>query len=164
MSQPHRPSATPAAIHIEIRKSDRRLLVVRGSEILHEYRIGLGFAPAGHKEREGDGRTPEGDYVVCVRNPESSYHLSLGLSYPNAADAARGLASGLIAQEQHDAILSALAAGDRPPWDTPLGGEIFIHGNGSQRDWTLGCIALDNTDMEELYALIPVGTPVRIRP
>jgi murein L,D-transpeptidase YafK len=164
MSQPAHPATAAAVLRIEIHKSDRRLLVVRDSEILHEYRIGLGFSPTGHKEREGDGRTPEGDYVVCVRNPESRYHLSLGLSYPNADDAARGLAAGVISQEQHGAILSALAEGGRPPWDTHLGGEIYIHGNGSGRDWTLGCIALDNADMDELYALIPVGTPVSIRP
>jgi murein L,D-transpeptidase YafK len=163
MSQSSRPATAPTTLRIEIRKSDRRLLVARGPQILREYRIGLGFAPTGDKEREGDGRTPEGDYVVCARNPQSRYHLSLGLSYPNAADAARGLVAGAISQAQHDAILSALAKGGRPPWDTPLGGEIFIHGNGSHRDWTLGCIALDDADMDELYALTPVGTPVRIR-
>ncbi len=84
------------------------------------------------------------------------------LSYPNAEDAARGLAAGLITRAQHQAIASAIKAGRMPPQDTPLGSWIEIHGRGSSRDWTLGCVALDDGDMRELFEACPVGTAVII--
>lgn len=136
----------------------------RGDRIVKTYRIGLGNNPTGAKQRQGDGRTPEGTFYVCVKNPKSKYHLSLGLSYPTPADAARGLREGLITQAQHDAILAAHKKRATPPWNTALGGEVFIHGSGSGSDWTLGCVALDDADMDELYALIEKGTSVEIRP
>jgi murein L,D-transpeptidase YafK len=98
-----------------------------------------------------------------VKNPKSQYYLSLGLSYPNIQDAERGLREGLISREQYDRIAEAIREGRRPPWHTPLGGEIFIHGDGSKKDWTLGCIALHNNDIRELYDVVPVGTPVLIQ-
>jgi len=99
-----------------------------------------------------------------VKNPKSSYHLSLGVSYPDAEDAARGLREGLITRGQHDAIVAAHRAGRMPPQNTKLGGLIYIHGRGSSSDWTLGCVALDDADIEELYAAVEPGTPVTIRP
>jgi murein L,D-transpeptidase YafK len=128
------------------------------------YRIGLGFNPKGHKHKEGDGRTPEGSYYICCKNPNSRYYLSLGLSYPNEQDAAKGLQDGRITGTQCRRIKNAIRRKATPPWNTPLGGEIFIHGRGSHRDWTLGCIALDDGDMRELFGAVPVGTPVTILP
>jgi L,D-peptidoglycan transpeptidase YkuD (ErfK/YbiS/YcfS/YnhG family) len=78
-------------------------------------------------------------------------------------DAERGLAEGLISREEYDAIVEAERAGRIPPWDTALGGEIYIHGHGSRSDWTLGCVALDDADMQVLYELIEVGVEVEIR-
>ena len=149
---------------IVIWKSDRRLDLFSDDEIVRSFRIGLGFTPEGDKQRQGDGCTPEGDFYVCVKNPHSRFYLSLGISYPNEEDADRGLSEGLINGEQHRRITYAIGHGQKPPWDTPLGGEICIHGHGSNSDWTLGCIALDNSDIEELYNTIPLGTPVVINP
>ncbi|HUW55986.1 MAG TPA: L,D-transpeptidase [Planctomycetota bacterium] len=149
---------------IVIRKSKRRLVLHSAGKAVRTYRVGLGFEPTGDKEREGDGRTPEGEFYVCNKNRTSKFYLSLGLSYPNTEDAARGLKDGLITREQHDAIVRAITHGERPPWDTALGGEIFIHGNGASRDWTWGCIALEDEDVRELFEAVPIGTPVVIQP
>ena len=170
-----RPQASPGQLYIEpldtplvepkivVDKSKRRLFLCSDSKIVRSYHIVLGFQPIGDKVKEGDGRTPEGRYYVCVKNPKSQYYLSLGLSYPNIQDAERGLREGRISREQYDRIAEAISEGSSPPWHTPLGGEIFIHGDGSKRDWTLGCIALHNDDMQELYDAVPVGTPVLIQ-
>lgn len=149
---------------IEIHKAKRELLLFSGSDLLRRYRIGLGPTPIGHKTREGDGATPEGEYSVIVKNPQSRYYLSLGLNYPNALDARAGLEAGLISEAEFNEIDAAQKHGRRPPWNTKLGGEIYIHGNGSSSDWTLGCIALDDADMKELFHAASVGIPVIIRP
>ncbi len=151
-------------LRIVVLKADRKLEVYRDANLLHRFRVGLGNTPVGDKERSGDGKTPEGSFYVCVKNPRSRFYLSLGISYPAAGDAARGLREGLINQAEHDRIVSAQKLGRTPPWDTRLGGEIFIHGNGSGSDWTLGCVALDDADMKTLFDLIEVGTRVDIRP
>ncbi len=156
--------ATEPALSLIVLKAERRLEVRRGEQTVKTYRIGLGHTPTGTKQRQGDGRTPEGTFYVCVKNPRSRFHLSLGLSYPTPADAARGRREGLITQAEHDAILAAHRKHGSPPWNTALGGEIFIHGNGSGSDWTLGCIALDDADMDELFGLVAKGTAVEIRP
>jgi murein L,D-transpeptidase YafK len=157
-------AATEPPPSILVLKAERRLELHRGDRVVKTYRIGLGNTPTGAKQRQGDGRTPEGTFYVCVKNPKSKYHLSLGLSYPTPADAARGLRDGLVTQAQHDAILAAHKKGATPPWNTFLGGEVFIHGSGSGSDWTLGCVALDDADMTELYSFVEKGTAVIIRP
>lgn len=149
---------------IVVKKSQRVLELWDGESLVGSYPVALGSAPIGHKMREGDGRTPEGDYYICTRNSNSRFYLSLGLSYPNEADAQAALADGRIGQEAFDAIISALKKGGRPPWDTALGGEIMIHGHGCKSDWTAGCIAVDNDVMDILFAACPLGTPVRILP
>lgn len=126
---------------------EKRLLVLDGPEgVLRTYPVGLGFAPVGHKQFEGDGRTPEGTYIINRRNPESLFHLSIGISYPNAADRAFAASRG------------------RSP-----GGDIFIHGGPRQgidpmdkRDWTAGCIALTDRQIEQVYAMVRTGTPIDI--
>ena len=114
-------------------------------KVLKAYDIGLGFAPVGHKQFEGDGKTPEGQYFISHKNPDSQYHLSLGISYPNEAD-----------------IAFAEAEGKSP------GGDIFIHGGPntrvSKRDWTWGCIALTDKEIERVYSMVKPGTPVFILP
>ena len=149
-----RPPAPPLAPlteqidRIEIDKSDRRLTVFRDGEALRSYDVALGFAPQGDKAQEGDGRTPEGTFRIDRRNPNSKFHLSLGIDYPQPED-----------------IALAEAAGVSP------GGDIFIHGqpNGVGAitlpgDWTLGCIAVSNAEMEEIWRITPTGTEVVIRP
>ena len=149
---------------IQVTKSKRELALYSDEKLVRRYTVGLGFSPKDDKARQGDGRTPEGSFYVCVKNPQSSFYLSLGLSYPNKEHAERGLRDRIITRAQYNEIMSALQRRERPPWDTPLGGEIFIHGNGSQSDWTWGCVALDNDNMKELYDAIPKGTTVVIKP
>lgn len=135
---------------IRVEKAARRLLLLGADgDVLRTFDgIQLGDAPVGHKQFEGDERTPEGRYVIDHGNPTSAYHLSLHISYPDARDRAFAESQG------------------RSP-----GGQIFIHGQpnwlGSGRipgDWTDGCIALSNTEIEELWALVGDGTPVEIVP
>lgn len=155
-------------IHIIVYKKDRSLQLRKGNELIGEYKIDLGFDPIGHKEREGDGKTPEGAYYICVKNPKSKYYLSLGLSYPGISDAKRGLESGLITQKEYDEIVKAINSGKRPPWNTPLGGQIMIHGTDTKSetksDWTEGCIAVDNEVMDILWEYCKVGTQVFVFP
>lgn len=150
---------------VVVEKGARRLTVYSDGAPVKGYRVVLGSAPMFHKLREGDGRTPEGEYYVCSRNPDSRHHRSMGLSYPNTEDADAALQSGLISRREYRAIEDAIRHLRRPPWKTPLGGEIMIHGGGTAAgDWTEGCIALDDTDAAELHVALPLGTPVTIVP
>lgn len=149
---------------IVVYKKDRKLELYSGDKLVHTYRVGLGFNPTADKQREGDGATPEGDFYVFVKNNKSAYYLSLGVSYPNPEDAARGLRDGLITKVQHDAIVEAHRKKTAPPQYTKLGGLIYIHGHGAKSDWTWGCVALENEHIKELYDAVSVGTPVTIKP
>lgn len=174
-SPPHPSGGTVTAIdrpirgvlknaRIEIFKSKRLLELYNGKELVRAYHVGLGFDPVTRKTRMGDGATPEGNYYVCRKNPYSRFYLSLGLSYPNEHDAKDGLERKLISRAEYKRIARACKNRTCPPWNTKLGGTIFIHGNGSFFDWTLGCIALDDWNMKELYNAVPLGTPVIIHP
>lgn len=151
-----RPAAPPGPLvplatvdRIVVEKAARRLTVYQDGQPVREYRVALGFSPRGDKVRQGDGRTPEGLFHIDRKNAGSAYHLSLGLDYPRAADRARATAGG---------------------YDP--GGDIMIHGQPNQmpagtvitRDWTAGCIAVSDAEMEELFAATAVGTPVEVRP
>ena len=149
---------------IVVYKKERKLELYSDKTLVRSYRVGLGFNPIADKQREGDGATPEGDFYVFVKNDKSSYYLSLGVSYPNVEDAERGLRDGLITKKQHDAIVDAQRRKVAPPQYTNLGGLIYIHGNGAKSDWTLGCVALENEDMKELFDSVAVGTPITIKP
>lgn len=149
---------------ILVKKAERKLFLYSGNKLVRTYRIGLGLSPVGDKVRQGDRRTPEGDFYIFTKNDKSAFYLSLGISYPNAAHAERGLRDGLITKAEYDSITRALKAKEAPPQNTRLGGDIYIHGNGASSDWTWGCVALENRDVHELFAAIPVGTPVRIEP
>ena len=137
-------------------------MLYSGGKLVRVYRVGLGSSPNDDKIKEGDRRTPEGTFYIFTKNDKSAYYLSLGLSYPNIEDAERGLSDGLIDREQHDQILNAIHQKTEPPQKTALGGEIYIHGNGSQSDWTWGCVALDDNDIKELFDAVPLGTEVII--
>ena len=136
---------------VRVDKSERRLELLHKGTVLRSYRVALGNAPEGHKREEGDERTPEGRYVLDWRNPGSSFHKSIHISYPNAADRA-----------------AAKAAGRDP------GGLIMIHGqpNGfgwwswllQLVDWTDGCIAVTDAEMDEIWTMVDNGTPIEITP
>lgn len=137
----------PEVTRVVVMKADRRMYLIHHAQVLKSYDIDLGFAPAGHKEAEGDGRTPEGRYFIDRRNPDSDFHLSLGISYPNELDLERASSMEL-----------------------DPGGDIFIHGGprrGIDRrgpDWTAGCISVRNRDIQWIYAMVKDGTPVDIYP
>ena len=154
---------------IIIKKAERKLYLYRleGNQETHQktYQVSLGSNPTGTKRRLGDGATPEGDYYITHKNARSRFYLSLGLSYPNISDADEGLKAGLISKREYEAIAGAIRQKNKPPQNTRLGGDIFIHGGGSGiSDWTIGCIALENDEIKELFDLIPVRTPVKITP
>ncbi len=138
------------ADRVIVNKSARELLLLRGESVLRRYRVALGREPLGPKQIEGDGRTPEGAYRIDGRNPGSRFHLALHVSYPDEADRAR-----------------AREMGAEP------GGDIMIHGlrNGEDAastrhpaDWTEGCIAVTDDEIEEIWRIVPDGTPVEINP
>lgn len=149
---------------IEIPKSQRLLRLFDGEELVRAFPVVLGFSPVGGKQLEGDGKTPEGEFYVCAKNPKSKYYRSLCISYPSPEDALRGLENGLIGTDEHDQILDAWSKGAMPPQKTPLGGEIYIHGHGSETEATRGCVALKDSDMKELFESTRIGTPVVILP
>lgn len=134
-----------------VEKGARRLVLLAGGKAIRIYPVALGRNPVGHKVRRGDGRTPEGTYVIDFRKEDSRFHRALRISYPSPADRARASALGV----------------------SP-GGDIMIHGlpagygdvGGFHRatDWTKGCIAVTNEEIEEIWSLVPDGTPVEIRP
>ena len=151
---------------IIIYKTARRLVLSMSDGASREHAVALGSNWAADKAVEGDHATPVGEFYVCAKNPRSKYFLSLCLSYPNAEDAERGLAAALIDQREHERILDAIRLGKIPPQHTRLGGEIYIHGRGESaapgKDWTRGCIALDDAAMKEVYELSVIGTRVSI--
>lgn len=148
---------------IVVHKAERNLQLKRESELIAQYRIGLGPNSVGDKEREGDGKTPEGRFTITDMGPEP-FHKWLGLSYPDGRHAWRGRVSGRLTWIEWW-YTSFKAAQGKPPFShTALGGSIGIHGGGSRTDWTLGCIALDNEDVDELYRLVAPGTPVLVFP
>jgi len=138
---------------VQVKKAERKMQLIRDGKVVREYRVALGEQPRGHKMQEGDERTPEGDYVLDWRNPNSRFYKSIHISYPNERD-----------------IHLARFTGVDP------GGMIMIHGQPNyirsakvlaeykRRDWTDGCIAVQNQEMEEIWRIVRDGTPIKILP
>ena len=153
LRQPELTSASnlPPIDKIIVRKSERTLQLLSACQVIKTYKIALGRNPLGHKQREGDSKTPEGRYHITHHNPNSAYHLSLGISYPNLQDRENAKKLGVSA-----------------------GGNIMIHGQPnfmpffgrthSLIDWTQGCIAVTNAEIEEIYTAVPDQTPIEIMP
>jgi murein L,D-transpeptidase YafK len=151
LSAAPRPVVSEKADSVLILKRDHILELLSGGKVIRTYKVALGQGGLAPKRRQGDARTPEGHYTISARLPASEYHRGLLISYPNAEDRKRAAALGV-----------------------PPGGDILIHGlpNGQGyigaahrlRDWTLGCIAVTDPEIEEIWSLVPVGTPVEIRP
>ncbi|HZD48911.1 MAG TPA: L,D-transpeptidase family protein [Silvibacterium sp.] len=141
--------ASAKADKVIVLKSERKLLLMKGDQVLKTYTVSLGENPVGPKIREGDGRTPEGEYVLDRHNAKSQYHRSIHISYPNAEDLARARKLGV-----------------------PPGGDLFIHGEPNDYhgpsnqlgDWTDGCIAVTSADMDEIWRAVADGTPIEIKP
>jgi murein L,D-transpeptidase YafK len=147
--RPGLPPVTGTVDRIVVDKAARQMTLFQGDVAVRRYRIALGFAPEGDKDREGDGRTPEGTFRIDRKNPNSAFHLSLGLDYPHPEDRVRA------------------AAGGYSP-----GGDNMIHGQPTAvpggmylpYDWTAGCIAVTDAEIEEIWRLVALGTEVEIRP
>ena len=143
--------AQAKADRVLVLKKERKLILLSGEKELKTYRISLGGDAVGPKQREGDHKTPEGTYVLDRRNPHSKFYRSIHISYPNQKDRRRAQRLG-----------------------APPGGDIFVHGlpNGFgwvskshiARDWTDGCIAVTDAEMDEIWRAVPDGTPIEIRP
>lgn len=144
-------SVKSVADHILVVKSTRTMSLMQGDKVLKIYKVALGTVPVGAKQKHGDHKTPEGDYVISAKNPHSEFHLSLRISYPNAADRQRARKLGVAP-----------------------GGDVMIHGlmpeyaylgaRHRDTDWTDGCIAVTNAEIEEIWDLVPVGARIEIRP
>lgn len=157
---------------IFVDKSERRMVVHMAHGYHESFRVALGPEPVGDKELEGDGRTPEGEFYVCHRIRHDRFHRFLGLSYPGPEDAQRGEALGLLMPIEIRAIHRAFRQRGMPPWRTALGGNVGIHGYGRRQDrarrhtagedWTDGCVAVTNEEIERIYAHVRVGTRVVI--
>ena len=139
----------PPVTQVVVKKGDRKLYLISGKSVVKTYEIKLGQQPVGDKKYEGDGKTPEGVYFIDRFNPNSRYYLSVGISYPSAQDVAEAAALGL-----------------------PPGGDIFIHGLGREgrvqsklrKDWTAGCIAVTDDEIEEIFTMLRPGVPIFIYP
>ena len=140
-------------MRILIEKHLRRLSIFETDRPVFHCRVALGRCPEGAKTAEGDGRTPEGVYRICLVKEQGKYGRSLGLSYPGEQDALSAFSAGRIDRHTLDNILLAHQEHRRPPWGSPLGGEIYIHEGGTESDWTQGCIALNTEDMDVLFPL-----------
>ena len=152
-------------VTIYVSKRTKMLSLKQNGVLIAEYPVSLGASSAeGNKKVEGDMRTPSGEFYVCTRNDKSIAYLALGLSYPGIKDAERGYADGIITEAQRDEIIKANLAGQQPPWDTPLGGAIEIHGCRVPDGTTHGCVAVDNSNMDVLWSYCNLGVPVTIGP
>ena len=145
---------------IIVAKGSRRVFLFQHGKLLRLnespacWRAGLGPEPSGHKLVEGAGKTPEGWYRTSDK-PWSQWYAAIAIHYPNAADASAALDAGRITAATQSAVQSAIGSDKKPPQTTAMGGEILIHGGGSSTDWTLGCIAMENKDIDTLREALP---------
>lgn len=150
-------------------KAAYSLDIIKDGKVTSQYPIELGTNPYDDKQIQGDRCTPEGMFYICKKNPNSQFYKSLGISYPNFEHAEKGLKHGLITKKQAEQIRTAIEKKVIPPQNTLLGNDIYIHGGGTGRaandggqNWTWGCIAVSNKEIDEIYKTIDVRTPVTI--
>lgn len=157
-----KPEKSPDKTSIKIYKSKRIMELYGDGYLIGRFKIGIGRNPQGKKETEGDNKTPEGDYYICYINSQTKYTYFLGISYPNIEDAQNALNKNIINKSEYEKIKSAVENKRQPPWNTPLGGAVGMHGGGSKYNWTYGCVALSNEDINILKKYAPLKTPVEI--
>ena len=168
-------SALAGQLKLVIWKSNYTVTLYKGETPVKTYRavFGKGYQD-GDKQRMGDKRTPEGDFYICTMNHSKRFYKFMGLSYPGLKHAEYGLQSRMISPVEYSLIKKAIEARLQPPWETRLGGAVGLHGRmldaaSAERqyvgaNWTDGCIALDNADVDEIYNVVSLGTPVTILP
>jgi murein L,D-transpeptidase YafK len=168
-------SSIPGELKVVIGKSNYTLTLYKGDRPVKTYRavFGRGYGD-GDKRISGDKRTPEGDFYICTMNHSKRFYKFMGLSYPGLKQAEYGLQYNLISAGEYLSIKKAIDGRQPPPWDTRLGGAVGIHGRTLDEriapqdllsaNWTDGCVALNNKDIDELFSVVSVGTPVTILP
>lgn len=163
-AQAYDAAGDPLALHVS--KQRHEMWLLESGQPVRRFDVALGKEKHGGKLYRGDGRTPEGRYYVCEKKAQSRFRRFLGISYPNLKDADRAYEEQRISAQQWADILFSNLEQASPPWSTPLGGFVGIHGYGGRPevfiDWTEGCIAVGDADIDYLYDRIPIGTPVII--
>lgn len=149
---------------VRVYKGSKILELWQNDQLSETFNIGVGKVEVGHKKTRGDFKTPEGSYYICVKNPKSKFHLSLGINYPNMQDFKLALKENRIDEATFQRAQSAYEEKKLSLWDTLLGGEIYIHGDLESQEWTEGCVRMFREDIEKLYELLPIGTSVLIFP
>lgn len=170
---PHAFATETGSYQLEVSKSARELRVMQGGQVIRRFHVAFGKGGVGTKRRLGDNRTPDGTYRIVNFRPDSRFHFFMQIDYPNLLDAWHGYRNELINAGEFRAIATAYQSGVAPPQDTALGGYIGIHGIGELSDkkldihasnnWTEGCIALTNEEINELRAYVALGTRIVIR-
>jgi len=169
-------SSLDGKINLVIQKSRYTMTLFKGEIPVKTYQavFGKGYGE-GDKQRMGDRRTPEGDFYICTMNHSKRFYKFMGLSYPGLKHAEEGVRTGMISSDEYAMIKKAIEERLSPPWETRLGGAVGIHGrtpgvgeayrqSSVDINWTDGCIALDNADVDEIYRVVSLGTPVTILP
>ena len=157
-------SAPPTSDYrIEVKKGEKKLTLFKADQEVATFPVVFGPQPEGTKLRQGDGKTPLGEFKVVDKGP-SQFHLWLGLNYPTSEDAWRARQEGVLTWVELALLRYQNLNGKVPYGNGPLGGAIGIHGGGAKKNWTLGCVALENADVEKLYEAVPLGTKVEILP
>ncbi len=168
-------SSLSGQLRLIIFKSQYTVTLYKGDNPVKAYRavFGRGFL-GGDKRMQGDKRTPEGEFYICTMNNSKRFYKFMGLSYPDLKHAETGLKSGIISQFEYNLIKKAIEDRQTPLWNTRLGGAVGIHGRVlkdtatmrslGDMNWTDGCIAMDNADVDELFNVVSLGTPVTILP
>lgn len=150
--------------YVVINKSARNLALCHKGQFIAGFHMGLGFAPSGDKQVQGDGKTPEGVFYTAELKPNSQYYKAFLLSYPDSQDADWGYGQGLITKAERDAIQGAQQSCSTPPQYTDLGGLIEIHGEGGGQDWTWGCIAIENFELDMVWSALGPGDTIVVTP
>ena len=150
--------------YVVVNKSKRNTALCKSGKVVRNARSGLGFTPAGKKEKEGDGKTPEGVFYIPRLIPDSTHHRAFLLSYPSRDDATRGLSAGLVSSYERDQIVAAHDACKEPPQYTSLGGLLEILGGGGEDDWTAGSVAIEDGEIDEMWKVLQVGDTVVVLP
>jgi len=149
---------------VVVYKSKLRLELYDGEKLIKSYKVGIGQNPVGHKMMKGDLKTPVGQYYIVTKNPLSQWHMFMGISYPNSEDAKKAMEDGRINKEQYNRIVSSEKRKAPPPWNTPIGGAVGIHGPYNDDNWTWGCVGMLPDDLDEIWVSIKYWTPVKIYP
>ncbi len=156
----------PEPLLLHVWKARREMWLVNRGQVERKFDVALGSQPTSSKAYRGDGRTPQGRYFICEKKPQSRFRRFLGISYPNVRDAENAYSKKLISAEEWTDILFATLRQTTPPWSTALGGWVGIHGYGDREEvqvnWTQGCIAVGNADIDYIYERVAIGTPVII--